>query len=30
MLLAAACWLLPAATADCCRLQLAAAGLPSW
>jgi hypothetical protein len=30
MLLAAACWQLPAATADCCRLQLAAAGLPSW
>ena len=29
MLLAAACWLLPAATADCCRLQLAAAGFPS-
>ena len=29
MLLAAACWLLPTATADCCRLQLAAAGFPS-
>ena len=29
MLLAACCWLLAAATADCCRLQLAAAGFPS-
>eukprot|EP01047_Picozoa_sp_COSAG01_P026838 COSAG01_NODE_1744_length_9355_cov_6.094327_5_plen_227_part_00 len=30
MLLAAGCWLLlPAATADCCRLQLAAVGFPS-